>query len=1575
MRKLGSRALAMFLSIIMILSCMSAAFTVFASAADWKYVQGTTYEPVTIYKEVLQPQNGKTYRIAVWYYDLFLSVNSSGTVGKAIGTQPDTSKVYYTTNDGSDVKFDTSMIYSEDDLPNCDFIMQNGTLQHVPTKRYIYYSNSSSPSLATSSSYKTTFTYTVDTTKGIRQLSATIGNRTRYLALNNDTNRVISYTTSTNYAYVILLEKTTVYKKVASGEGGYYKYDGEKKFTVDQGSKFNDAYIRNQISVLHKADSSIPDAEADILDINSDDVTFSWNTPVDTSKIGTYTGTVYVNGQKLDTIELVVREAGESISAKADPSTSKIENQFSMTSADDGKMATDKTVRYEGDEYGAFGTYENDEFSIALSALGQSFPTVETVEAQSIKRNHPDVVFVIDASGSMRVYNLAGGEMCRGEATAKALNEAIKELYEQDPETRIGIVTFSNDYHEAGVFLPLDKYTLPEGQTDYITWDGRMVAKSTTPPVESTSNAIYSFNTARYFNPRTISSSTSAPQTYPYYYVDRNGQLSRTDQVYDYSQSKYVVTTTNLGTIADGKYIADGGAFAFYRKGSTIYIFDGSTFDGVGTSAPYKTYNNLDLQVKTTSAPQTITNIKSMTGWPGYSDAGFYKPDFSEITKIATVQNGVTYYAFNYYDDSLMIYSSEYPEWPVARMKPSPMDGGNYPGTYIDDYITITCINGGALRYTVNTYATKKGGNVYFEKNDYMMATNFLINSKGQTIMPSSYQFVGNQGTYTQSGLKAAENLFKEADNKENRVPSVVLISDGIPTIGSSNTTNPPLKYGDSGVSGYGLSTDEKFKDDLTNFGLWTIETAISVKNNVQNMYAANNGNKKALFYTIGPGVNYIMGQTVLDPTEENLDKAAAKTTYDDANAESGVGVPADLAKKVRAKYSNLDLVDYADWSYSGDMSGQDLTNAFKKVVTSLMEVNRPVVSTTEKTEIIGEVSEAMTFTDTIGDGMLLTGDPVVRYNNKNYSHTSKSEKTVDGLKVTTYKYNYQVTETSTNRRYDLNDLTVTVTENKDGTQTVKWFIPSELVPIIVYDYSQNQYISANPIRLVYKVGLTDEAKEEGGVFYTNSTEDKANVEFTPVVGNPYYYDNKKGSDGQMHSTLKTDLDKHTEKVDNITNTDPDSNHQTVDKNTGKITSELGNNGEIEIKYTTIEVTKVWADGNDAIGKRPDNIKVRVYKDGSAYGDVYTLTEKDAISKGKDANGEDIWAFQIKGLPYEEGSVYTINEISISGYDTEIVYKDGQPTITNSRPKAKIAYELYLVDKDGTPINDKGETVSFKDRTVKSELVEINQYLGSTGTIDLDEIEKLLPDGYYIYNPNSSFTEDYKGNEPSTGSKVTISDTTGTTKVFYPESAKTGANGTVTGITDYSDVKVAFAIAKIAINPDVIVVDYGKTILCSPLDNDNGNSVKIIGVGPVDGTTYSDSYVSQNGVFKVEGNNVIFSPFSYMSSINRVKYYVSTASTDEAYKQLNSTISVIPATTMYYEDNFGGSQANGGLYINYTGEWITTDGNGNTTAGVKANTDTNDRQDRGEVGQGHTPYGYDSSYDDCAQFSNGTASK
>lgn len=578
----------------------------------------------------------------------------------------------------------------------------------------------------------------------------------------------------------------------------------------------------------------------------------------------------------------------------------------------------------------------------------------------------------------------------------------------------------------------------------------------------------------------------------------------------------------------------------------------------------------------------------------------------------------------------------------------------------------------------------------------------------------------------------------------------------------------------------------------------------------------------------------------------------------------------------------------------------------------------------------------------------------------------------------------------------------------------------------------------------------------------------------------------------------------------------------------------------------------------------------------------------------------------------EEAVLYYKNYL---GNDCELEY----PVPNLSWEDAKLSYELYLVDANGNPVNESGARVSFENRTVMSELVEVQKYLNTATTIDYNLLNEILPEGYMLYNDNASYTGVISSNDLYNSS--TISDDTNTTFVFNPAGTTIGSNGKVNGISDYTDVKVAFAIVKLGLNPDAIVVDYGKTISVDPLANDIGsfiingltteapraglntssyiktaNAVAAVEAGQVDtsvvvplgsnvvkpfalagthyvytsaykvttsndtsllryavdangkvtkyaasstngtqlaasladreyvidgdtaftnfggtmyvvknyqlDTTTTETYVDReyyavgantstsknitgtsssstttmitlldgtvikayrsgssskrtiyiyegstrkltmgtsgtsatsgsfthtlSGYKDIDGNEititlsftrsgtsstnvtvnypdvtkqktqdkitdtvsviktghptgnekVTFSLFSFLSEIETIYYYASpeanpqrnSASTDVLY----STIKVIPATSVYYEDDFGGSEENGGLYIKYTGNWVQINDDG-TTSAIAANTDTDDRQDNGEIGTGSGPYNYDSSYEGCTKFSNGTA--
>lgn len=1100
----------------------------------WAPVQVPTYSytPVTIYVQQDSLTAGQTYVIGFSYPDnVVMDRNGSNFVDKTVTRNNAGSTGYYTNNRGTAL-YTANNYYIVDEtnagFTTCEYLFTSNKLQHVSTGNYIRQNNTSA-TLDTQTN-GATFTLTNN------QL---VANDSNYKLRRNNSGysfSIIVYTTARLY------QKMTVYKQVTTmTDGGYCMYNGQSSFTVNKGSTFNVSTVENAVSVLYRDDLESTDYTT--LKLSDPNVSLVWDNQVNTNVLGNYTAKVYAYGKLLDTITVTVIDEGAVLTNKrADPSTSDIRKLFPGIPSDDGKIATDKTVSDSSDEFGAFTGYEDDEFSIALSALGQSYTVVETEETVIEEKIHPDVVFVIDESGSMRIYNVAGGEaISRAEATATALNGAIKALYESDPETRIGIVSFSHQYNELGVYLPLDKYTLPEGQEDYILWNGRNVAVASAP---TNVNPLLNINVTAttYYFPTTGTVSTTNNTALQRFQINTSGRI----RLYNAGGTSY--TTISYG-LASGSYV-EYSDYVFYRNGNTYSVYNKTAFNN---SIKYA------YDFKTTSASQSVTLTTNSTA-PNNTASNFGPPSDVTPTTIATV-NGITYSGYASGTDSSAVYYifrsdvKGYVAWLTS----------DYP-TYADDNITINRGSSAAVTYTTNTY-TKQNVPVSFQRENItgLMSTNFLINSKDEVVKPSSYLFGTGMGTYTQAGLQAAENMYKEyaTGDLTNRVPAIVLISDGIPTVGCSDTENPSLAPS-SKTSGNGMQTGVT-SDLLCNLGLYTIKTSKKVKENVTQMYNDGGSTRGSLFYSIGPGVSYIFGQLILDPNEENMQKAQNTTTA--GGGEAGDGVPRDLYNKIINEYgSALDFVDYVDWSYTGNMSSDELSNAFLDIVKKLAEVSRPISTTVKSsgTQDIFKEHAAMIFTDVIGDGMQLRDVPVLRYNDINYRPTSSETKTENGVTIVTYHYNYNIKEQSTQKTFSLSNVGVEVITDSTGKQTVKWYIPSEIVPIILYDTETKTYNFCDPVRLIYKVGITDETVMD--TYYANSTKDPANAQFTPVVGNPYYYNNVEGADGKLHSYLKTNNDRATDKTSNPTNTLTYSSSVKVGQD-GNVTIYLGNNGVETLLY------------------------------------------------------------------------------------------------------------------------------------------------------------------------------------------------------------------------------------------------------------------------------------------------------------------------------------------------------------------------------------------------------------------------
>ena len=103
---------------------------------------------------------------------------------------------------------------------------------------------------------------------------------------------------------------------------------------------------------------------------------------------------------------------------------------------------------------------------------------------------------------------------------------------------------------------------------------------------------------------------------------------------------------------------------------------------------------------------------------------------------------------------------------------------------------------------------------------------------------------------------------------------------------------------------------------------------------------------------------------------------------------------------------------------------------------------------------------------------------------------------------------------------------------------------------------------------------------------------------------------------------------------------------------------------------TNVPVTKIWADGSDQDGKRPENITIRLLADGKPVTDkVATLNAKD------NAKDKDTWTYKFTDLPkYRDGGVeieYTVSEDVVKNtddktYASDVSCEKNVCTITNT---------------------------------------------------------------------------------------------------------------------------------------------------------------------------------------------------------------------------------------------------------------------------------------------------------------------
>ncbi len=414
------------------------------------------------------------------------------------------------------------------------------------------------------------------------------------------------------------------------------------------------------------------------------------------------------------------------------------------------------------------------------------------------------------------------------------------------------------------------------------------------------------------------------------------------------------------------------------------------------------------------------------------------------------------------------------------------------------------------------------------------------LKKDGRTYTATSESTEG--GTCTQQGMAAGISSLVNSINAEthtiDRNPFVLLFTDGAPGAASRNW--------------YSSTPTDQNRTNHSNTGDSEV-TALSVlsaaflKNDLDTAYDTYNGkDTKVEWFNIGLAVgDNEQGRAFMDPY----------TIYDGTN-QSAADIGNYISTYTSGNYSAYSAYRnnyvYAKEHVLFAESGEALENAFSSfaelVEESSKEIKRPII-----VKESADATNGLVFTDTIGEGMTLSGITLQADDDTAISGTVSV-----GASETVYSFSGYET-------------TATITSDHKGRQVLTWRIPVSEVAIYTYKDRKNlgngEYVAADPIRLTYKVAPTDKTAFNGESLYTNAFTDSkealAGATYQVGYDNPYYYTVNTDSNGVFqNSSLKNVVFTGTPKEENVTDSASyviaysvaeSEDHTTV-------TSKLGNN-------------------------------------------------------------------------------------------------------------------------------------------------------------------------------------------------------------------------------------------------------------------------------------------------------------------------------------------------------------------------------------------------------------------------------
>lgn len=293
---------------------------------------------------------------------------------------------------------------------------------------------------------------------------------------------------------------------------------------------------------------------------------------------------------------------------------------------------------------------------------------------------------------------------------------------------------------------------------------------------------------------------------------------------------------------------------------------------------------------------------------------------------------------------------------------------------------------------------------------------------------------------------------------------------------------------------------------------------------------------------------------------------------------------------------------------------------------------------------------------------------------------------------------------------------------------------------------------------------------------------------------------------------------------------------------------------------------------------------------------------------------------------------YATNEYAILYYDNYLGNACEKPTVSPTMPwkSANVSYAFYLVDENGNIIVNQttGQTGSFANKVAVTNPVVYDEiYLNNTEQVQSINVAAIsgdvLPKYYTLYDSGAKYTITINSN--STGAWTITNggkpvNSTYVTHYTADGSAYSNALSNDTVGHDYTHTIVWFAVVwSIEAHPDTVVIDYGIPVDISVLANDMfGDYGKLEAVGAYNanletitsGASLAEGFTtSTTGLYgtvsaNIETGKVRYTPSKMeMNGYDKFTYAVNyKGPTNMGYYY--DAVTVIPATTIYYEDSF-----------------------------------------------------------------------